>query len=102
VSDGGDHPQGITENFEYGFTANTGSLEFGFGQTMVDSTGVGGNLAYVARLDGDRIAAQAASTAILLAVDLADSGKLKVYLTGAPNCVGTFWIDFTAPFDNVA
>lgn len=32
--------------------------------------------------------------------DTADGGKLKAAISGSPNCVVIFWIDFTAPFTN--
>lgn len=69
-------------------------VAFGVGQTFVGS----GTL-YAASIDGNALVDMADGTTISVYCDLADSGKLKVLYTGAPNCAVIFWIDFSAPFD---
>jgi hypothetical protein len=80
----------------YGYTANTGTLEFGVGQSILASS----NKSDIASINGARSSAMDDGAAVKLYVDFADGGKLKVNIQGSPNCTCLFFVDFTGVFEN--
>jgi len=79
-----------------GVTSN--AVLCGVGQSFVNDSLFSKKM--VAYANGSLIETMADGTYVGLYVDTADSGKLKVYITGSPACLLFFWIDFSAPFEN--
>lgn len=76
--------------------SGTNYLVVGFGNTMtVDSTGD----YRVADAKSTAIGSMASSTQVLVYCD-ASTGRLKLSISGAPDCRLLFWLEFTGRFDN--